>query len=55
MQRYLEEQDGDANVGGDDYLYYDDTIFNNSVPCPSWAPIVGFTGIACAVVFASEF
>ena len=55
MQRYLEEQDGDANAGGDDYLYYDDTIFNNSVPCPSWAPIVGFTGIACAVVFASEF
>jgi hypothetical protein len=26
---------------------------NYSVDCPSWAPILGFTGIACAVVFAS--
>ena len=45
MQRYL-EQEADA---GDQY---DD--LNASVACPSWAPIVGFTGIACAVCFASE-
>ena len=45
MQRYLE--DGAANG-----YSYDD--LNASVACPSWAPIVGFTGIACAVVFASE-
>lgn len=32
--------------------YYSGT--NESYICPSWAPIVGFTGIACAVVFASE-
>jgi hypothetical protein len=25
-----------------------------SVVCPSWAPILGFTGITCAVIFASE-
>lgn len=47
MQRYL-DQDGDDG----DYDYYND--MNSSVVCPSWAPIVGFTGIACAVVFASE-
>jgi hypothetical protein len=27
---------------------------NVSVPCASWAPIVGFMGCAFAVVFASE-
>jgi len=31
--------------------YSDDT--NESYVCPSWAPIVGFIGIACAVVFAN--
>jgi hypothetical protein len=35
------------------YNYGDDS--NASYTCPSWAPIVGFTGIACAVVFASEY
>lgn len=49
MQRYL-EQDAD---GGAQYDYSDD--LNASVACPSWAPIVGFTGIACAVCFASEY
>lgn len=34
--------------------YYGDDA-NNSVICPSWAPIVGFTGITFAVVFASEY
>jgi hypothetical protein len=33
--------------------YVEDTS-NMSYTCPSWAPILGFTGIACAVVFASE-
>lgn len=28
---------------------------NYSVVCPSWAPILGFTGIACAVVLASTW
>jgi hypothetical protein len=52
MQRYLEQDAQDAD-GGDGYYYGDD--LNNSVACPSWAPIVGFTGIACAVCFASEY
>jgi hypothetical protein len=26
---------------------------NTSVACPKWAPILGFTGITCAVIFAS--
>jgi hypothetical protein len=43
MHRYLE----DGSQGGDE--------LNASVACPSWAPIVGFTGIACAVCFASEY
>ena len=28
---------------------------NYSVVCPSWAPILGFTGITAAVIFASTF
>eukprot|EP00934_Nitzschia_sp_Nitz4_P002560 Nitzschia sp. Nitz4//scaffold15_size197535//27164//27939//NITZ4_001555-RA/size197535-augustus-gene-0.202-mRNA-1//1//CDS//3329537646//2550//frame0 len=43
MQRFLE--DGEE--------YFDETTLNSSVACPSWAPIVGFTGIACAVCFAN--
>lgn len=31
--------------------YYEGNI---SVTCPSWAPVVGFAGVAVAVVFASE-
>jgi len=46
MQRYLED-----NADGGDQFNYDE--MNASVACPSWAPIVGFTGIACAVVFAN--
>ena len=42
MVRYLEEE-------------FDANTLNASVACPSWAPIVGFTGIACAVCFASEY
>jgi len=42
MVRYLEEE-------------FDSDSLNASVACPSWAPIVGFTGIACAVCFASEY
>ena len=34
--------------------YEEDYGRNMSYTCPSWAPILGFTGIACAVVFASE-
>jgi hypothetical protein len=44
---------GDENADA----YYgppDDFDYNYSIPCPSWAPIVGFTGIACAVIFASK-
>ena len=26
---------------------------NASAVCPKWAPILGFTGITCAVIFAS--
>lgn len=33
--------------------YYDEG--NVSHTCPSWAPTVGFVGIAAAVVFASKF
>jgi hypothetical protein len=43
QQRFLDE----FNNYGDDS--------NMSSACPSWAPIVGFIGIACAVVFASEY
>ena len=28
---------------------------SSSVVCPSWAPILGFTGITCAVIFASTW
>ena len=28
---------------------------NISVPCPSWAPVLGFMGCTFAVVFASEY
>jgi hypothetical protein len=51
MSRYL-EQGGDDDGGGQ---YYSSDETNASVACPSWAPIVGFTGIACAVCFASEY
>ena len=44
MVRYLE-----------DAQEFDADSLNVSVACPSWAPIVGFTGIACAVCFASEY
>ena len=33
--------------------YYNDS--NESYACPSWAPTVGFIGIACAVCFASKY
>jgi len=36
-----------------DENYYEEG--NISYACPSWAPIVGFTGIAFAVVAASEY
>jgi hypothetical protein len=36
----------DAYYGGDEN--------NISYPCASWAPILGFMGMAGAVVFASE-
>jgi hypothetical protein len=29
-------------------------ISNISYPCTAWAPILGFSGIAAAVVFASK-
>ena len=32
----------------------DYNVGNISYACPSWAPILGFMGIASAVVFASE-
>lgn len=35
---------------GDDYYYPG----NVSYVCTSWAPILGFMGIACSVVFASK-
>lgn len=35
----------------DEFAYDEENV---SYTCPSWAPIVGFTGIACAVVFASK-
>jgi hypothetical protein len=38
----------------DEFAGYEETE-NVSYTCPSWAPIVGFTGIACAVVFASKY
>ena len=47
MQRSLEDQEWE------DYGGYQGEE-NVSYTCPSWAPIVGFTGIACAVVFASK-
>jgi hypothetical protein len=37
----------------DDGSYYNEG--NLSVVCPGWAPALGFTGIAAAVVFASTF
>uniref|UniRef100_A0A7R9WWB5 V-type proton ATPase proteolipid subunit n=1 Tax=Craspedostauros australis TaxID=1486917 RepID=A0A7R9WWB5_9STRA len=43
MERYLDQQ---ANNDA-----YDEG--NISYPCPAWAPVVGFTGITCAVVFAN--
>ena len=33
---------------------FDDMDLNESYVCASWAPILGFTGITAAVVFASE-
>jgi hypothetical protein len=41
------------NDANNEALYYNDG--NASVVCPAWAPIVGFTGITAAVVFASTF
>jgi hypothetical protein len=41
-QRYLDQDESEDYMG------------NVSVVCPHWAPVVGFFGIACAVVFASE-
>jgi hypothetical protein len=43
MQRYLDEDNNE---------YYNEQ--NISYTCTSWAPGVGFLGIVCAVVFASE-
>ena len=46
----------------DDDAYANDAYMNYamgaggssaSVVCPKWAPILGFTGITCAVIFAS--
>ena len=45
MQRILDQEDG-----YDDY--YNEGNISNA--CTSWAPGVGFAGIVCAVVFASE-
>ena len=41
MQRVLDQEE-----------YYNDG--NISYTCVSWAPVVGFAGVAFAVVFASE-
>jgi hypothetical protein len=41
---------GDEN--NDFANYYNEG--NESSVCTSWAPVLGFTGIACAVVFASK-
>ena len=51
MQRILEQEEDDYQYGGGDY--YDENII--SYTCTSWAPAVGFLGITCAVVFASEY
>jgi hypothetical protein len=53
-QRLLEEQQGQQAEEEFNNFYYEQDL-NMSYTCPSWAPIVGFTGIACAVVFASKF
>lgn len=49
---------GDEN--NNEYMNYvnyamDEGGSNISVVCPKWAPILGFTGITCAVIFASKF
>ena len=46
--RYLNEEDG-----GNGGWAYDDA--NQSFVCPSWAPILGYSGIVASVVFASKF
>jgi apolipoprotein N-acyltransferase len=38
-----------------DEFDYNEMDLNESYVCASWAPILGFTGITAAVVFASEF
>mmetsp|Transcript_18408 Transcript_18408/g.23683 ORF Transcript_18408/g.23683 Transcript_18408/m.23683 type:complete len:207 (+) Transcript_18408:150-770(+) len=38
-------------MGDEDYIYNDDS--NISYLCPSWAPVLGFAGIVCSVVFAN--
>ena len=42
--------DDQAQQQGDGSYYNDGNL---SVVCPGWAPALGFTGIAAAVVFAS--
>ena len=37
-----------------DEFDYDDMDLNESYVCTAWAPVLGFTGITAAVVFASE-
>jgi hypothetical protein len=39
-------------MGDEDESYYN--AGNVSNICTAWAPILGFSGIACAVVFASK-
>lgn len=40
---------------GDNNVYEEYDFMNLSYACPSWAPVLGFTGITAAVVFASTF
>lgn len=48
---------GDEADAYNDYVNFamDEGGSNISVVCPKWAPILGFTGITCAVIFASKF
>jgi hypothetical protein len=51
-KRLLEQNAEAAQQEFNNYYYEQDA--NMSYTCPSWAPMIGFIGIACAVVFASK-
>jgi hypothetical protein len=48
----MADDDQAAQQQQNDGAYYNEG--NLSVVCPGWAPALGFTGIAAAVVFASK-